>query len=58
MVKNIATNLLTGSFSDFPNLIDEYEMQILAMADYMLEGIMRQFPEDFDDEDNFVDFEE
>ncbi len=49
MVKNTASLFLAGQFQQEVELFDEMEMQVLAMADYMLEGILRQFPEDFDE---------
>lgn len=49
MLKNYVANLMAGSYGEAGDIAQEMQMQALAMADYMAEGIMRQFPEDFDE---------
>lgn len=49
LVKNEATYFLNRQFEEGVALFDDMEMQALAMADLMLEGLIRQFPEDFED---------
>ncbi|HEY8395296.1 MAG TPA: LysM domain-containing protein [Bacilli bacterium] len=50
MLKTYVSYLLTGSFGQIGDLTEDIRMQGLEMADYMSEGIIRQFPEDFDEE--------
>ncbi|HHZ11702.1 MAG TPA: LysM peptidoglycan-binding domain-containing protein [Acholeplasmataceae bacterium] len=49
MLKNYVSYLLTASSNQLGDILQDLQMQALAMADYMAEGIMRQFPEDFDE---------
>lgn len=48
LIKNEVSNFLNNRFEENIQLYDDMEMQALAMADLMLEGLIRQFPEDFD----------
>jgi hypothetical protein len=47
LVKSEAVALLTENYSAEASLYDELETQALEMADVMIQGIIRQFPEKF-----------
>lgn len=49
LVKNEATFFLNHQFEEGVALFDDMQQQAMAMSDLMLEGIMRQFPEDFEE---------
>lgn len=47
LVKSEAVNLLTKNYSAETSTYDELERQALEMADMMIHGIVKQFPEKF-----------
>lgn len=47
LTKAEAVNRIQGNFAEDIRLYDEIENQALQMADYMSEGIIKQFPEQF-----------
>lgn len=47
LVKSEAVNLLTKNYAAGTSVYDELESQALEMADVMIQGIVKQFPERF-----------
>ena len=46
-VKSIAVNMINGNYAASVRVSDDYEAQILEMAEMMSQGIIRQFPRKF-----------
>ncbi len=47
MTKKEAVDILTQKYTDSVNVFESIEQQALTMADYMTQGIVRQFPQRF-----------